>query len=238
MTDLVIAKRGEVFVDSRLIANKFKKKHAYVVDVIKKLHADFNAVRVGIPHPKAIEREGEYRGQKYAYYLMDRKFFSHLVVRFRGREAFEWQVKFIEAFFEMEKQLALVTHNKNNEQWLAQREQSKLVRREETDVIKEFVEYATKQGSQSAKFYYKHITVAVYKCLGLIQFEKPKLRETLDLLQTSQLILAEMTARKSLQKYMQQGEHYKAIFTLVKQDLENFANAFILPNMQFPEEVK
>lgn len=128
----------------------------------------------------------------------------------------------------MEKTIYQLTLNQQSDMWLAQREQSKLIRREETDVIKQFVEYATSQGSVNAKFYYKHITNVVYKCLGLIQYKQPKLRETLDLMQTNQLILAEMTAKKSLLKYMEEKEHYKAIFPLVKRDLESFADSFLI----------
>jgi len=42
------------------------------------------------------------------------------------------------------------------------------------------------------------------------------------------LILAEKVAQKSLKKYMDDKEHYKAIFALVKIDLEKFADSFLL----------
>ena len=159
---------------------------------------------------------------------MNREAFSLLAMSFTGKKALAWKIRFNRAFYEMEKSLIQLAQNQQSEMWLAQREQSKRIRQEETDTIKEFVAYATAQGSTKAQFYYKHITVSVYKCLGLIQYKQPKIRETLDMMQTSQLILAEMVARKSLEKYMVDGEHYKAIFTLVKRDLEAFASSFLL----------
>jgi Rha family phage regulatory protein len=228
MVDLVVLNKGESFCDSRLVAEKFGKKHLEVVRVIKGLEKDFDNLRATSNRPKIIERVGEYRGQTFTYYEMDRKFFSLLAMRFKGKKAFEWQNKFNDAFYEMEKILIQTASNQQNEMWLAQREQAKLVRKQETDVIKEFVEYATNQGSTQAKYYYKHITTACYKCLDLVQHERPELRSTLDMMQTSQLILAEKVASKSLRKYMDKGEHYKAIFALVKQDLDNFANSFLL----------
>lgn len=211
-----------------MVAKKFGKRHAEVVRVIENLINDIAKLRVISNHPKTSKQISKYRGNTFTYYEMDREFFSLLAMRFKGKKAFEWQVRFNKAFYEMEKRLILLQSNQQSEMWLAQRKQAKLIRREETDVIKQFVEYATNQGSTKAQFYYKHITVAVYKCLGLIQYQRPKLRETLDLMQTNQLIMAEMVARKSLVDRMAEGEYYKTIFTLVKQDLEQFADSFLL----------
>lgn len=229
MVDLVLAKKNEVFADSRLVADKFDKRHIEVMRKIDKLLLDISTIKRGtFDTLKFNKKEGEYRGQTFDYYEMNREAFSLLVMSFTGKKALEWKMKFNNAFYTMEKQLVLLQSNKQSELWLAQRTQAKQIRSEETDIIKEFVEYATKQGSQKAQFYYKHITVATYKCLGLVQYQRPKLRETLDMMQTSQLIMAEMVAQKSLQKYMQDGEHYKTIFTLVKQDLEQFADSFLM----------
>lgn len=228
MVDLVVLNKGESFCDSRLVAKKFGKTHQDVSRVIKNLIEDISKLRQVSNLPKIVERDGEYRGQHFTYYEMDRRAFSLLSMRFKGKKAFEWQNKFNNAFYEMERVLIQTANNKMNDMWQSQRQQAKLIRREETDIIKEFVDYATNQGSTQAKYYYKHITNAVYKCLNLVQYEKPAIRETLDMMQTSQLILAEQVAKKSLQKYMKDGEHYKSIFTLVKQDLETFAESFLL----------
>jgi hypothetical protein len=93
---------------------------------------------------------------------------------------------------------------------------------------KNFVEYATLQGSQNAKRYYGNITKMEYKALGLLAEEKPKLRDTLDLMELHQLILAEDLVRRQFKKYMQEKLHYKEIYVLVKQDLEKFADSLHL----------
>jgi len=129
---------------------------------------------------------------------------------------------------EMERRLVIEESNKQSITWEAQREQGKIARREATDTIKEFVDYATGQGSNNAKFYYKHITVACYRCLQLIESEKPKLRDLLNVLELNQLMLAEVVAERSLKRHMLEGEHYKAIFSLVKHDLETFASSLMI----------
>lgn len=155
---------------------------------------------------------------------MNRDGFSLLVMGFTGKKAFQWKIKFIEAFNLMEKTLL----NKSNEEWPTTREQGKLIRRNETDTIQEFTDYAISQGSKSAQFYYKHYTNATYKALQLLENKKPKTRETLDLLQLHQLLLAEDIVTKTIKREMENKEHYKVIFEKCKISLENFANSLMI----------
>jgi len=224
---IILSKRGEAITDSRTVAEKFGKRHEHIIRKIESLISDLDEIKY--PKNETLEftkKEAEYRGTFFNIYEMNREAFSLLVMSFTGKKALEWKIKFNKAFYAMEKSLVQLAQNQQSEMWLAQREQAKLIRQEETDIIKDFVSYATAQGSTKAQFYYKHITMAVYKCLGLIQYKHPKLRETLDMMQTSQLILAEMVARKSLEKYMANGENYRVVFVLVKGDLEAFASSF------------
>ncbi len=232
--DLVQVKKNEVFCDSSMVAKKFNIKHASIVITIEKLLSDLkklrgtedtpNNLRVIVNDPKVLKEERNYRGRDYTAYLMDRDFFSLLVMRFNNKNALLWQVRFIEAFNEMEIKIITTENNKNNNKWLSSRDQSKLARRAETDVIKEFVEYATKQGSKSAKFYYKHITNATYEALGLISQKQPKLRDSMNIYEVSQLILSEKLAKEKILQYMELGRHYKDIYKSVKNDLIEYSN--------------
>jgi hypothetical protein len=114
--------------------------------------------------------------------------------------------------------------NATDKTWLGQRDLGKIARREETDVIKEFVEYAKAQGSKKAGFYYKHITNATYKALGLMVQKKPKLRDFLNLYEVSELLLAERVAKNSLRKYMDLEREYHDIYNSVKDDLISFGS--------------
>lgn len=231
MNNLVEVCHGEVFCDSQMVADKFEYRHLHVVKVIKKLVDDFSGIKGSLQEPlKFQEIQREYRNQKFTVYLMDRRAFSLLSMRFTGAKALEWQVKFNDAFYLMEKQLLIEQTNKNNEEWVTQRKQGKLARKAETDTLKEFIDYATSQGSKKAQFYYKHFTLATYKCLHLMQAEKPALRDTLNIMELSQLMMAEHIAEKSIRKHMAAKEHYKAIYTLVKIDLDRFADAMMIGN--------
>ena len=68
-------------------------------------------------------------------------------------------------------------------EWKQARLQSKQARRSFTDVVKEFVQYATEQGSKSGSMYYMSITKMEYAALELTEKgqKAPKdFRETLD----------------------------------------------------------
>ncbi len=223
--ELVTIKHNQVFCDSSLVSKKMNIQHAKVVRTIERL---LERLRVTDCHPKVESFEKEYRGQTFKAYLMDREFFTMLCMRFESKEALQWQTRFNGAFYEMEERLLKEINNKANTDFIETRQQGKQARLEETNVIKEFVEYATNQGSKSAKFYYKHITNATYKGLELMVKKQPALRETLDIYQLSELMLAERVAKNSLKKYMALGRHYKDIYKSVSEDLIVFGNSLKL----------
>ena len=238
MKELVTMKKDWIFCDSRMVAEKFGVQHQNVSRtcerIMKKLSASklFNLNSSDSSSPRIEKQDYEYRGRLFNFYAMNKSAFTMLAMRFETDRAFEWQLKFVQAFELMENRLILEETNKKNATWVGQREQGKLVRLTAMDTVKDFTEYAKAQGSQNAQFYYKHITQACYKCLQLIEAKRPKLRDTLDMLQLNQLMIAEVVAERSIRKHMAEGEHYKTIFTLVKQDLERFADGLMIPNQK------
>jgi Rha family phage regulatory protein len=223
MVDLIETVKNEAYCDSSIVARKFKVQHANFTRVIKRTIKRLEKLRVPIGRAKFIPVDREYRGKKFQAVLMNREAFSLIAMRFETKEALEWQVRFIEAFISMERRLEQLETNKADVAWIGTRKTGKIGRKIETDVIKEFVEYATGQGSKSAKFYYKHITNATYKALGLMHQRKPKLRDTMDMYEISELMLAERVAVNALHKYMELGRHYKDIYESVKNDLIEYS---------------
>lgn len=227
MTALVENKHGEVFADSALIARKFGMKHKKVEFVIENVLNDYPDLRVLSKHPQSAEKyfteERIYHGQRYTAYMMNRAFFSLVAMRFTTKPAREWQRKFNAAFYQLENQLLLAKTHQHEEQWSLQRTQTKLLRKAETDVIEQFVDYATAQGSGHANNYYGLITTATYRALGLIKYRQPNLRDTLNALQLSWLVTLESVVQASLRKNMTNGIHYKEIYKLVANDIMQYA---------------
>lgn len=234
--ELVEVKRNEIYCDTGVIARKFGMQHAKVTRAMETLIPKLEDFRVTGFHPKFQTEQRNYRGTSYQAYLLNRDCFILLGMRFDTKLARKWQGQFIAAFNAMERQLLIADKNATDPEWLGQREQGKIARLQETDVIKEFVDYATEQGSKSAKFYYKHITNITYKALGMMVQRKPKLRDTMSLYEISELLLAERLAKNSLKKYMKLGRDYKDIYDSVKDDLLNFGTVLRIdqPNDSSP----
>jgi len=199
-------------VGTKDVAKKFNKVHAKVVRDIEKLecspefkHANFGTFT--FTNKNNVSYDG---------YMMTKDGFAFLCMGFTGKDAAAWKEKYISAFNRMEKQQS---RKEKDIQWIAARSQVKAIRREVTDTIKDFVEYANKQGSKSATRYYGSITKMEYAALELLQFSEKvpdKFRDTLDSMQLAFLMTAEYVAKNAIQHGMDEGLHYKEIYILAK----------------------
>lgn len=229
--ELVIIKKQGVFCSSEVVADKFGKRHNYVIKKIQQLQTKFGTIK-GL---KSLtlnfhKTTNKYRNQEYLVYLMDKETFSLLCMQFTGDRALEWQAKFTHAFHAMERMLLL----QNNLEWKQTRIQGKQIHRNLTDEIKNFVDYATQQGSENAKKYYITITKMEYKALRLIEKNEKvddNFRNTLDIMDLNHLIAAEGVARKALIIGMEQQLHYKDIYQLAKNNVFQLADMMIIPQL-------
>ena len=102
MTDIILStQNGEPVASSRDIAKRFGKEHKNVMQAVANLVAENSAAK-SMFHQSTFEN----RGRQYPMYLMNRDGFSLLAMGFTGKEAVQWKLKYIEAFNQMEKQLA------------------------------------------------------------------------------------------------------------------------------------
>lgn len=102
MENLVKIENGQAVVSSRQVAESFEKMHKHVLETIERLKAEKSALT-------SMFFETTYTagtGKAYKEYLMNRDGFSLLVMGFTGAKALEWKIKYIQAFNEMEQQLA------------------------------------------------------------------------------------------------------------------------------------
>lgn len=225
MVNLIEVVQGEPRTNSYLIGKEFGIAHDNILQKITNFIPEISGVRF---QEMYVEYNRIVRGREFKTYSISRDGYMFLIMNISTKRAHEKKLAFIDAFNAMEKTLLKLDENSHDNQWLKVRSQSKAMRLQQTDVIKEFVDYATAQGSKSAKFYYKHYTNATYKVLGLIQHKRPKLKDTLDMMEISQLMVAENVAKKSIKKHMDNGEDYKTVFLLVKQDLIAFGDSLML----------
>lgn len=125
-TLLVDIADGHSFTTSRKVAEHFHKNHQHVIRDIKSVIADAAELGISLSNfgqsneISLLESQGPHeisrpnfrpstyknsRGKKYPIYLLDRKAFSILAGRFKGKKALRWQIDFYDAFEVMETQL-------------------------------------------------------------------------------------------------------------------------------------
>jgi Rha family phage regulatory protein len=227
MNDLITVVDGQMLANSMEVAKRFGKAHHHVLESIRDLDCS-NEFSLS----NFRERDYLSRGRKYPSYDMTRDGFSFLCMGFTGKDAAKWKEQYITAFNMMERELL---KQKDALEWKQARQQSKAVRRDITDTIKKFVDYATAQGSKSAQMYYSNITKMEYKALGLIANSEQKsenFRDTLDLMDLCFLQVAEQIAKQSLEAGMERGSYYKDIYVFAKERVMAYAETVKLPLLQ------
>lgn len=202
---------------SLLVSEIFGKQHKNILRDIENLKKDLPESSWLIFEPRDYTDD---RGKVWPMYEMNRKGFSILAMGFTGKKALEWKLKFYDAFDFMEQTLL----NKQNLSWQEARTNNKIGRREETDVIAQFVEYAVKQGSKNAKKYYINLTTLTYRALFLVGSAAPQpFRDLLDTMQMTFLTTAEFMVQSALEEGMKQSMFYKDIYQLARDRVTSFA---------------
>ncbi|BCG46833.1 Phage antirepressor [Citrifermentans bremense] len=219
MNEIVTLQHRQAVTSSLTVANVFRKQHKDVIRAIDNLVADLE--NEGISQRNFAPREyTDERGKTWPMYEMNRDGFSLLAMGFTGKKALGFKLKYIDAFNHMERLLL----NQQNLSWQEQRDGNKIGRRAETDALAEFVDYATAQGSQSARFYYANVTNMTYKALNLVKQSGPQsLRDSIDTMQLSFLTSAEYLIRDVMQTGMAAGIQYRDIFQQAKDAVTAYA---------------
>lgn len=92
--------------NSRIIAEKFEKRHDHVLRDIRALIAA--NPEWGVPNFGETPYVDGQNGQTYQMYEMTRDGYSMLVMGFTGKKAMDWKIKFLAAFNAMEARLRSV----------------------------------------------------------------------------------------------------------------------------------
>lgn len=210
MNELVFLRNEEALTDSLIVAEMFEKEHRNVIRSIEKI---IEGVAKNEQTPKLFCKtwyKHPQNGERYAKYLMNRDGFSLLVMGFTGKKALEWKLKYIDAFNKMEK----VIMEKQTNIWLETRQQGKLIRKTETDVIQKLVEYAKAQGSQHADMLYVTYTKLANKMAGITK------RDSATTAQLNDLSTMERLIANVVLDGIENGVHYKEIYQNSKNRLE------------------
>lgn len=210
MNDLVYLNNNEAVCDSLLIAEKFEKQHKNVIRAIENIMADSPAQNCARCFRKTTYKDEQ--GKPRPMYLMNRDGFAFLVMGFTGKKANEWKWNYIHAFNHME----AILRERLTEAWLETRQQGKLTRKAETDVIQKLVEHAKEQGSEHPDMLYMTYSKLANKMAGI------KKRDEATVTQLNNLSLMENIILNCIQSGIVMEKHYKTIYQDCKRRLETF----------------
>jgi hypothetical protein len=161
---------------------------------------------------------------------MNRDGFVFLAMGYRGQKAAAFKEAYINEFNRREKEIirlqAIVSSNRLNTEWQEARTAGKLIRRDETDAVKQFVEYAAGQGSTNAIRYYTNITKMTNAELFDITQKVENIREACDASQLGTLVTVDKIIARALTGDMADGIPYKKIYLNVKEKVQQFAGLF------------
>ena len=201
MTDLVYVKKDDAFTDSLVIAEATDNQHRSVVRIINKQRKRLE--KFGPVKFRDLKSRNSKRGRPTKVYQLNEPQATLLITYLsNGDKVDDFKEELVRQFFQMRMLLA----QRKTDDWVSSRKRGMLTRREETDTIKQLVEYAKAQGStHSDKLY------VVYSSLAN-KFAGVRGRDTATTDQLNDLRIYEKIALNMIQEGMAAGKHYKDIY--------------------------
>lgn len=208
MQNLITQIGKQPTVSSLVIAEQYGRRHDTVLRSIESL---IESGHIG-GHEFAVTSYTDKSNRQSKNYQLTEDGFLIAMPFIGGKKARDGQRSLVKAFSNYRRHVI----RKAKLEWQQARSQGKVARRQETDVIQSFVEYAKSQGSLHADNYYLNLTRSTYKALFLVNGPMTGLRERLDPVQLSILATAEYVANKALHDGMEKKLPYKEVFVLAR----------------------
>ena len=211
MADLVTINKNDVFTDSKVIADGTGNQNQSIIALIRKQRKRlerFGALR--FIDLKSTNPQGG-RPIKICY-LNEQQ--ATLLITFLDNTDIvaDFKTELVRQFYEMRK----IIFEKQTSTWIETRQQGKLTRKSETDVIQRLIEYAKNQGSEHAEMLYLTYSKLANKMAGI------KSREEATVTQLNNLSLMENIILNCIQNGILMDKHYKVIYADCKRRLEAF----------------
>lgn len=224
---IVKIEKNDLSVGTWDLSIKMNIEHRMLTRTIEKYIDDFEK-GFGFIASQRQQIEMDKKGRRPKEYILDEPQAMYLLTLLtnmdRVREFKMWLTK---EFFKQRKILTQLVVQKQNAEWIHTRESGKIARKEETDHLKIFVDYAKSQGSKNYKMYYISVTVMQYKSLFPCKYEQfSKIGNFRDCLDRSELNILEVSDRIVVQAVTESTKlekPYKDVFDHLKLRTEGLA---------------
>lgn len=201
--EIVYLRKDDAFTDSLVIANGTGNQHSTVTKTIKRYRDDFE--KFGKLEFSDSVSKNPKGGRPSRIYLLNEQQATLLVTYLGNSEIVRgFKIELVKQFYEMRKFIA----ERHTKEWIETRRQGKLTRKDETDEIKKFIEYAIEQGSNHSSWYYKAFSELADKMCGI----KPKHRDDATTMQLNNLAIFENIILQIIRHDLKEGIPYKQIY--------------------------
>ena len=209
----------EARAGSFLLSQGLEREHKLIRDLIEKYREDFEDFSV--LKKRKLKSTG---GRAANEYLLDEDQFMFLGTLLRNNKT---TVAFKKAIIKQFKKCRLeneaLQQHKQQPEYQITRDAGKIVRRQTTDVMKEFVIYAESQGSKNANRYYSNITRMLNGLMFIVQGKFKNVRELMTTQQLMTVSSAEQIIDRGLKDGMSRKKYYRDIYKDVRAKVELFA---------------
>ena len=220
LAPVVRVTNGQPTTTSLLIAEKFGKRHDNVLRAVENLECSDEFRHLNFE----VSNYTDPTGRALPMFRISRDGFAFLAMGFTGKKAAQWKERFLAAFNWQASEIARLRTIHSTPEWAAARLEGKAARRDETDVIKAFVEYAKSQGSKSASKYYMVISKETNRALFFVQSAAGEgFRDRLTSAQLASVAMAERIVERALLESMSSRVFYRDAYRLAAERLRQFA---------------
>ena len=226
MSELVVMHGKEIFTTSTIISENLNLQHDNVVALLKKYS---NIDELALVQTEKLST----KGRALINYLLTEEQALILVSLMKNTpEVIKFKVGLVKAFIKYRKIASQLLIQKNNQDHIEKRQETKIMRRECTDIIQQFVAYAEAQGSQSASKYYMNLTRMELTGLFLIEQKFPNFRDVMNIKQLNLIEVADEVIANSLKDSMSKQIPYKECFQIAKECITRLAS--LMPKSPLP----
>ena len=230
MSDLVKISPVEIFDNEPrsgtwVIAQGFNRGHHDVIKLIKKHQDRFFRLENKRNLNQFILRRvpAKKAGRPIDEIMLNEQQSIFLGTLFRNTEkVLDFKERLAGEFVRQRVWITNAIQQQKNPDWQNVRRDGKIVYKQKTSIIKDFVEYATMQGSKSAKRYYCNLANMENSALFFLEQRFKNIRSILTIKQLMQISTADDVIEKALKEGMDQGLHYRSCYRLAKSRVAAF----------------
>jgi phage regulator Rha-like protein len=220
--DSLVEIRGQVPVTtSRKLAEGVGLEHRAIMQLVRKYERDIHDVGTSAFRKQKFSTGGR-TGEEA---VLDEIQACFLITLMQNKpNVLKFKKALTKEFYRMRQIISALKDQRNDAEWQQQRIEGKQRYMVKIDVVKQFVDYATAQGSQNANKYYANLAQMENRALFFIEQKYPNLRDVLDLRQLMLVAVADDVIEKALKEGMVNSLHYKECYQLAKDRVSALAS--------------